>query len=245
MALPLLIIRASGYWIQSTCLDGLLDGGTRHPAHREPRRQRPRPSTHPVYLSSLHPASSGEAHRDPRWYFAMSTPRDACDALSDITNIADEASRKREERNMQQRIRRAEMSSEQIEEMKRKKCEYMRDYRARKKATSQNSSTSCALTETVPTTTPMENIPPNAHGNHGHVGIGTTTTSPGSALFVANDIANDKMDEKNAQQRKRRAKMTDEQRKRVKGDTGSTNVNTEHGRRLNCKILAPQLLWLK
>ena len=48
----------------------------------------------------------------------------------------DEASRKREERNMQQRIRRAEMSSEQIEEMKRKKREYMRDYRARKKATS-------------------------------------------------------------------------------------------------------------
>ena len=56
---------------------------------------------------------------------------------------------------MQQRIRRAEMSSEQIEEMKRKKRECMRDYRARKKATSQNSSTSCALTETVPTTTPM------------------------------------------------------------------------------------------
>ena len=45
----------------------------------------------------------------------------------------DEASRKREERNMQQRIRRAEMSSEQIEEMKRKKREYMRDYRARKR----------------------------------------------------------------------------------------------------------------
>ena len=56
---------------------------------------------------------------------------------------------------MQQRIHRAEMSSEQIEEMKRKKREYMRDYRAQKKATSQNSSTICALTETVPTTTPM------------------------------------------------------------------------------------------
>ena len=56
---------------------------------------------------------------------------------------------------MQQRIHRAEMSSEQIEEMKRKKREYMRDYRARKKATSQNSSISYALTETVPTTPPM------------------------------------------------------------------------------------------
>ena len=56
---------------------------------------------------------------------------------------------------MQQRIRQGEMFSEQIEEMKRKKHEYMHDYRARKKATSQNSSTSCALTETVPTTTHM------------------------------------------------------------------------------------------
>jgi septal ring factor EnvC (AmiA/AmiB activator) len=71
------------------------------------------------------------------------------------TPTFDEASRKREERNIQQRICRAEMSSEQREEMKRKQREYMRDYQARKKAKSKNSSTSCALTETVPTTTPM------------------------------------------------------------------------------------------
>ena len=31
-----------------------------------------------------------------------------------------------------------------------------------------------------------ENIPPDAHGNHGHAGIGTATTSSGSALSVAN-----------------------------------------------------------
>ena len=59
------------------------------------------------------------------------------------------------------------------------------------------------------------------------------------------DIANDKMDERNTQQRKRRAEMTDEQREESKRRHGSTNVNTEHERRLNCKILAPQLLWLK
>ena len=46
------------------------------------------------------------------------------------TPTLDEASRKREERNMQQRIRRAEMSSEQTEQMKRKQCEYQRDYGA-------------------------------------------------------------------------------------------------------------------
>ena len=56
---------------------------------------------------------------------------------------------------MQQWIRRAEMSSEQREEMNRKKREYMRDYRARKKDASQNNSTSYALTETMPTTTPI------------------------------------------------------------------------------------------
>jgi hypothetical protein len=50
------------------------------------------------------------------------------------TPTFDEASQKREERNMQQWIRRAEMSSEQREEMKRKQREYMRDYRAWKKA---------------------------------------------------------------------------------------------------------------
>jgi hypothetical protein len=92
----------------------------------------------------------------------MSTPGDTPDALSDITNIAgmisiinmyttlfgchsdflyiyietptlDEASRKREQRNMQQRNRQAEMTDRQREEIKRKQREYQRDYRARKK----------------------------------------------------------------------------------------------------------------
>jgi hypothetical protein len=85
----------------------------------------------------------------------MSTQRDTRDALSDITNIAgmishciyitlggvllisytcpnphyiDEARREREERNLQQRIRRAEMSDEQREEMRRKQREYQRQY---------------------------------------------------------------------------------------------------------------------
>jgi len=52
---------------------------------------------------------------------------------------------------MQQRIHRAEMSGEQREEMKRKQ----REYQARKKAASQNSSTSCALIETMPISSPM------------------------------------------------------------------------------------------
>jgi DNA replication protein DnaC len=56
----------------------------------------------------------------------------------------------REQRNMQQRIRRAEMSDEQREEMRRKQREYQRQYRERKKAESQNSSASCALTGPLP-----------------------------------------------------------------------------------------------
>ena len=116
----------------------------------------------------------------------MSTSEDTRDALSDITNVAcilsicmcttplgvflifcyiyyypnttlDDASRRREERREQQRIRRAEMFSEQKEEINRKKREYMRNYRARKKATSQNSSNSYALTETLPATLAMGN----------------------------------------------------------------------------------------
>jgi len=69
----------------------------------------------------------------------------------------DDASRRREERREQQRIRRAELSIEQREEINRKKREYMRDYRARKKATSQNSSNSCASAETLPATSAMGN----------------------------------------------------------------------------------------
>ena len=108
----------------------------------------------------------------------MSTPRDTHDALSDTTNIRgmlsicmyaaffmmpywypiyvqtltidDKASRKTEEKNMQQQKRQAEMSSEQREEINRRQ----REYRARKKAGSQISTTSCAFTETVPTSSP-------------------------------------------------------------------------------------------
>jgi len=58
----------------------------------------------------------------------------------------DEARRTREQRNLQQRIRRAEMTDEQREEMRRKQREYQRQYRERKKAESQNNSASCVLT---------------------------------------------------------------------------------------------------
>lgn len=59
--------------------------------------------------------------------------------------ILDEASRRREERNMQQRKRRADMSIEQRDEINRKQ----REYRERKKVATQNSSTSVALPDTV------------------------------------------------------------------------------------------------
>ena len=62
--------------------------------------------------------------------------------------IDDKASRKTEERNMQQWKRRADMSIEQREEINKKQ----REYQERKKAATQNSSTSAALTETVPLT---------------------------------------------------------------------------------------------
>jgi hypothetical protein len=51
---------------------------------------------------------------------------------------------------MQQRKRRAEMSIEQRDEINRRQ----REFRERKKAATQNSSTSAALTQTVPLTTP-------------------------------------------------------------------------------------------
>jgi hypothetical protein len=42
------------------------------------------------------------------------------------------------------------MTDEQREEIRRKQHEYQHDYRARKKATSQNATTSRALSEIVP-----------------------------------------------------------------------------------------------
>jgi len=42
------------------------------------------------------------------------------------------------------------MTDEQREEIRRKQREYQRDYRARKKATSQNATTSYALSEIMP-----------------------------------------------------------------------------------------------
>jgi hypothetical protein len=60
------------------------------------------------------------------------------------TNTLDEASRKRDERNRQQRKRRAEMTTEQRDEANRKQ----REYRARKKVTTQNITTSCECFKT-------------------------------------------------------------------------------------------------
>jgi hypothetical protein len=51
---------------------------------------------------------------------------------------------------MQQRNRRAQMTNKQREEIRRKQREYQHDYRAQKKATSQNATTPRALTEIVP-----------------------------------------------------------------------------------------------
>jgi hypothetical protein len=51
----------------------------------------------------------------------------------------DDARRTREERNLRQRARRAEMSDERKEEMRRKQREYSRQYRQRKNVESQNS----------------------------------------------------------------------------------------------------------
>lgn len=66
----------------------------------------------------------------------------------DVFIFLDEESRRREQRNMQQRKRRADMSMEQRGEINRKQLEY----RERKKHATQNSSTSAALRETVPLT---------------------------------------------------------------------------------------------
>ncbi|CAD6265623.1 unnamed protein product [Miscanthus lutarioriparius] len=83
----------------------------------------------------------------------MSTPKDTRTALSDITNnhVTDNAKRKREERNAAQRKRRAEMSIEQREEINRKQ----REYRARKKAATQNITTSCVVSPTELTSSPI------------------------------------------------------------------------------------------
>jgi len=63
----------------------------------------------------------------------------------------DNAKRKREERNAAQRKRRAEMSIEQREEINRKQQEY----RTRKKATTQNITTSCVVSPTELTSSPI------------------------------------------------------------------------------------------
>ena len=63
----------------------------------------------------------------------------------------DNAKRKREERNTAQQKRRAEMSIEQREEINRKQ----REYRARKKATTQNITTSCVVSPTELTSSPI------------------------------------------------------------------------------------------
>jgi hypothetical protein len=50
-------------------------------------------------------------------------------------------------RNAQQRKRRAEMTDKQREESKRRRCEYQRQYRARKRAELQNNSTTVVLNQ--------------------------------------------------------------------------------------------------
>jgi len=69
----------------------------------------------------------------------------------DVFIFLDEESRRREQRNMQQRKRRADMSMEQRGEINRKQLEY----RERKKHATQNSSTFAALRETVPLTSAL------------------------------------------------------------------------------------------
>ncbi|XP_066400132.1 uncharacterized protein [Miscanthus floridulus] len=139
----------------------------------------------------------------------MSTPRDTRGAQSDITNVTDEASRKREERNMQQRKRRADMSIEQREEINRKQ---------------QNDENAEPRDGNTPIILGNDNIQTDADGNQSHVGVGTSTTR-GSALSVANgnddpetipaDSVDTRREERNARQRKRRAEMTDQQREEI------------------------------
>jgi len=61
------------------------------------------------------------------------------------------ANAKREERNRQQRKRRAEMTDEQREESNRKQ----REYRARRKAASQNISTASIVSQVLSTSSPV------------------------------------------------------------------------------------------
>ena len=63
----------------------------------------------------------------------------------------DNAKHKREERNAAQRKRRAEMSIEQREEINRKQ----REYRVQKKAATQNITTSCVVSPTELTSSPI------------------------------------------------------------------------------------------
>ena len=66
----------------------------------------------------------------------------------------DNAKRKREERNAAQQKRRAEMSIEQREEINRKQ----REYRARKKAATQNITTSCVVSPIELTSSPIVGV---------------------------------------------------------------------------------------
>ena len=63
----------------------------------------------------------------------------------------DNAKHKREERNAAQRKRRAEMSIEHREEINRKQ----REYRVQKKAATQNITTSCVVSPTELTSSPI------------------------------------------------------------------------------------------
>ncbi|KAG2656370.1 hypothetical protein PVAP13_1KG078231 [Panicum virgatum] len=108
---------------------------------------------------------------------SMNNPHQTRASLSDITNTQtsepagaiDDAERKKQERNAQQRKRRAELSSEQREEINRKQCEY----RAR-------------------------------------ASLGDITNTQTSDQAGAVDDAEHRKQERNTQQRKRRAEQREE-----------------------------------
>jgi hypothetical protein len=76
------------------------------------------------------------------------------------------------------------MSDEQREEMMRKQREYQRQTNINTANQKHASTNHSEMDQSSPIILDKENIQPNAHGNHIHVGIGTATTT-GSALSMA------------------------------------------------------------
>jgi FtsZ-interacting cell division protein YlmF len=114
------------------------------------------------------------------------------------TGTLDEELRKREERNRQQRKRRAEQTSEQREENNRKQRESraklsskqrdeinrkQQEYRARKKAASQNISNSGVVSQELPTSSPIVGTE-SLHYFHLQLLISFTLINPHSYVKV-------------------------------------------------------------